>query len=252
MDLLHRDLLLIPYGSAGFFAEKMKLTGFSLAGLELWAASPCVLIDKASRQPLRCHQMPADFSPPPPAEEMRETAGKLGFMRQHLQSLCGVWQGPPKTFLEAYFAAVKREIAANSEELSDRIAGLDGLAGIDDFVFSAPLPLPRAHLHLAPRSDAPVVRSEDVVAVDFAFWTGHRLLAVAMETGATPTPKQRRAWDCVAAYGIDTLRVKPKDLVEANRPADVLGNDFARFWDGDPMPRTPFRGPRIADPVTAV
>jgi hypothetical protein len=251
MDLLRRDLLLIPYGSAGFFPEKLKLTGFSLAGLEMWTASPCVLVDRASGQPLRCHQMPVEFTPPPPAEAMRDAASKLFFMQRYLHSLCGVWQGPPKVFIDAYFAAARREMAANADALGERVGKLAGLADIDDYVFSAPLPLPRAHLHLARRSSAPVVDPDDVVPVDFAFWTGERLLAVAMDTGATPTPKQRRAWERVSAYGISTLRVKPAALADAAAPHEILGNDFARFWEGDPLPRTPFRGPRITDPVAA-
>jgi hypothetical protein len=251
MDLLCRDLLLIPYGSAGFFPEKLKLTGFALSGLALWTASPCVIVDRTSGQPLRCHDMPAEFSPPPDPEAMRDTASKLFFMQRYLQSLCGVWQGPPKAFIDNYFAAARREIEANQDELTARVGALVGLASVDDFVFSAPLPLPRAHLHLAPRSAAPVVEAEDMVRVDFAFWTGRRLLAVAMDTGTTLTPKQRRAWERIGAYGVDTLRVKPADLAAADAPAAVLGNDFARFWDGDRLPRTPFRGPRIADPVAA-
>jgi hypothetical protein len=251
MDILRRDLLMIPYGSAGFFPEKLKLTGFALSGMSLWTASPCVIVDRSGRQPLRCHQMPAEFSPPPSPEAMRDTASKLAFMQEYLQSLCGVWEGPPKAFIENYFTAARRALAANGEELAARVADLAGLATADDFVFSAPLPLPRAHLHLAPRSDAPVVRSEDVVRVDFAFWTGTRLLAVDIDTGATPTPKERRAWQCVADYGIDTLRVKPAALADAAEPADILGIDFLRFWDGDPLPRTPFRGQRIAEPVAA-
>jgi hypothetical protein len=251
MDLLRRDLLLIPYGSAGFFPDKLKLTGFSTGGLSLWTASPCVIVDRGAGQPLRCHQMPADFSPPPAPEAMRDTAGKLFFLQRYLHSLCGVWQGPPKAFIDAYFAAVNRDIAANRDMLEERVRDLAGLAGADDFVFSAPLPLPRAHLHLAPRADAPTVRAEDVVTVDFAFWTGRRLLAVDMDTGATPTPKQRRAWERIGAYGIDALRLKPAALAGPPSLSDSLGADFARFWDGDPIPRTPFRGPRIADPVAA-
>jgi len=248
MDILRRDLLFIPYGSAGFFPEKLKLTGFALSGLSLWTASPCVIVDRTLPGPLRCHQMPAEFSPPPPAEAMRDTAGKLAFMKHYLQSLCGVWQGPPKTFIDNYFAAAGRALAAQQDALASQVSGLAGLAGVDDFIFSAPLPLPRAHLHLAPRADAPTVKTEDVVCVDFAFWTGTRLLAVAMETGATQTPKQRRAWERIGAYGIDTLRLAPGSLAQASL-SDVLGEDFARFWDDDPIPRTPFRGPRIADPV---
>lgn len=251
MDILRRDLLMIPYGSAGFFPEKLKLTGFALTGLALWTASPCVIVDRSTRQPLRCHQMPAEFSPPPSPEAMRDTASKLAFMQEYLQSLCGVWQGPPKAFIDNYFAAARRALAANVETLNARVADLAGLASADDFVFSVPLPLPRAHLHLAPRSDAPVVSSEDVVRVDFAFWTGTRLLAIDIDTGATMTPKERRAWQRVADYGIDTLRVEPEALAEASAPCDVLGDDFARFWEGDPLPRTPFRGPRIAEPVAA-
>jgi len=248
MDILRRDLLFIPYGSAGFFPEKLKLTGFALSGLSLWTASPCVIVDRRTTTPLRCHQMPAEFSPPPPPEAMRNTAGKLAFMKHYLQSLCGVWQGPPKTFIDNYFAAAGRALAAARDGLEPRMRGLSGLAGVDDFIFSAPLPLPRAHLHLAPRADAPTVRAEDVVCVDFVFWTGTRLLAVAMETGSSQTPKQRRGWERIGDYGIDTLRLAPGALAEASL-SDGLGEDFARFWEGEPIPRTPFRGPRIADPV---
>ena len=250
MDLLRRNLLLIPYGSAGFFPEKLKLTGFALSGLSFWTASPCVIVDRNDGLPLRCHQMPAEFSPPPAPEAMRDTASKLFFMQRYLQSLCGVWQGPPKIFIDNYFAAAQREIAANRTRLDDRVRNLAGLAGADDFIFSAPLPLPRAHLHLAPRSDAPTVQAEDVVRVDFALWTGRRLLAIDLETGDSRTAKQRHAWERIGAYGIDTLRLAPSALAEASL-AENLGDEFSRFWEADPIPRTPFRGPRIADPVAA-
>jgi hypothetical protein len=248
MDLLRRDLLLIPYGTAGFFPEKLRLTGFALSGLSFWTASPCVIIDRRDGLPLRCHQMPAEFSPPPAPEAMRDAASKLFFMQRYLQSLCGVWQGPPKTFIDNYFAAAQRQIAANQAMLTERVRDLAGLASIDDFIFSAPLPLPRAHLHLAPRSNAPTVQAEDMVRVDFAFWTGKRLIAVDINTGASRTPKQRRAWERIGEHGIDTLRLAPSALAGTSL-ADSLGEEFARFWEGGPIPRTPFRGPRIADPV---
>lgn len=251
MDLLRRELLLIPYGSAGFFPEKLKLTGFALSGLALWTASPCVIVDRSAGRPLRCHEMPAEFVPPPAPEAVRDTTAKLFFMQRYLQSLCGVWQGPPKAFIEGYFAVAQRTIAAQRDGLAARVASLAGLATADDFVFSAPLPLPRAHLHLAPRSEAPVVDPQDVVRVDFAFWTGYRLLAVDMDSGASVTPSRRRAWDRIDAYGIDRLYLKPATLAGAATLADVFGADFAAFWEGDPLPRTPFRGPRIADPVAA-
>lgn len=251
MDLLRRDLLLIPYGSAGFFPEKLKLTGFSLSGMALWSSSPCAIVDRSSGAPLRCHDMSAEFSPPPAPEALRDAASKLFFMQRYMHSLCGVWQGPPKVFIDNYFAVANRELAAHRDILTDRLGDLAGLASVEDYVFSAPLPLPRAHLHLAPRSDAPTVDADDVVRVDFAFWTGRRLLAVAMETGTTLTPKQRRDWQRIGDYGIDTLRLEPARLAGAATLADALGEDFGRFWEGEALPRTPFRGPRIAEPVAA-
>ena len=142
------DLLLIPFGTASFHPEKLELAGFSPDGLRLSSASPCVLIDRALRAPLRLSSAPLPVATPGIGEVARDVEGELRLLQHHLERLCGEWTRPPRRFLQRYFEEVRLEIARNEEVLAERAAPFAGLYEAAHWTFSALLPLPRAHLHL--------------------------------------------------------------------------------------------------------
>src|SRR5438876_5446809 len=112
-------------------------------------------------RPLRLSNMAWDFPEPPDLIALISVADRLDFLRDHLKSLCGLWERLPRLFLDGYFRNIPECIATNRPALDALVAGHGGLFWPEDWSFAAFSPLPQARLSAAPETP-----------VDFAFWTG--------------------------------------------------------------------------------
>jgi hypothetical protein len=119
-------------------------------------------------------------------------------------------------------------------------------------LFSAPKPLPRAHVFAPGASglaSATSLAAEDFVAVDFAFWTGAELVVVnSSQTNLTPR-KARERTERLEAANIRTLTVSPQDLEGDAAGAfftSALAPVLPAFWAAEPIPVGPFRATGLA------
>jgi hypothetical protein len=247
------DLLLIPFGTASFHPEKVELAGFSPDGLRLWSASPCVLINRALRTPLRLNSGPLPVATPSLREVAADVEGEIRSLQSHLERLCGEWTRPPRRVLQRYFDEVQLEIERNRATLEERAAPFAGLYEAAHWTFSALLPLPRAHLHLPAPGARTSLDAADIVRVDFAFWTGAGLVAVVPAGQRTPTPAERRDRERLEAWGID---LRPYDPNHFAGTADgglltFLGPAFTDFWKTEPLPSGMQKGAGLGWPLAA-
>jgi hypothetical protein len=161
----------------------------------------------------------------PPAampDAMGDHTARVVAMTVWLQGLCGDYAPLRQRFIAAYVACVGAEIAAQRAALVDALRRYDGLYAPEDFLWSAPRPLPRAWLPAG---------NEQMFA-EIAFWDGVR--PVAIELSARETPRQA----ALQAAGIAVVRLEPEALgdLPARLPGLVRG-----FWRGERLPMSPFR-----------
>jgi hypothetical protein len=199
----------------------------------------------AEGAPLRLSDGPYPFAEPPDLVRATSNAARLELLREHLQSLCGPWDKLAQLFLDAYFARIAAAIAEGDAALRALAAWSGGLFTPADWSFAALRPLPQAHLPLA--EGAPV-------RVDFAFWSGERFIAIALEGSESPRKSRRDALARLEQAGALLVRVPGGALQDRGQDegerllAQLLPPLFQRFWEGVTLPSSPF-GPDALDEI---
>ncbi|MGH7124149.1 MAG: hypothetical protein ACREFI_07240 [Stellaceae bacterium] len=183
-------------------------------------------------RPLRLSAMVWDFPERPDLIALAERGARLDFLRDHLKSLCGLWDKLPRLFLDAYFRDVAECVRRDRSALEALSAAHGGLFDPADWAFAALCPLPQARLPVAPD-----------LAVDFAFWTGEALHAVFITSTTSQSRAQRNLRSRLRDSGVIVAEIPGAELQRAGA-GDLLrrlGSTFADFWLGVPLPSSPFR-----------
>jgi hypothetical protein len=238
------DVLLIPYGIAEWSPDGLSLEGFSARALRLRTAFPCAAINRATRQPLRFNNSRYDFGFAPSAQT--GAVDEAGFIKEYLKGLCRPWDNLSTQLLDAYFSFLSDLLDEHRDALAARLEPYAGLYDYRDWFFSAPKPLPRAHLYAPPEGRAGT--TSDFARVDFAFWLGDRLVAAQSSQGFLTPKKAKAQSDRLRLAGIDVVMFGPADLA-GDKARDlftsILGLSLA-FWDGEMLPSGPSR-PALLD-----
>lgn len=161
---------------------------------------------------------------PPPLAPAGDHAARIAAAREWIVGQCGDYAPPRRRFVAAWFAWAEAAIAAERPALAAALARFDGLYVPEDWLWSAPRPLPRAWL---PGPAGPVF-------AEVAFRTPSGPLAVVLGE-AEREAGQRAAGIAVWRPGREVLAGGPDAL------AAVLPAGFAGFWGGEVLPCTPFR-----------
>ena len=239
MALAIQDVLLIPYGTADWSFAGLAVEGFTSRTLRLAAAFPCAVIDLRGHEPLRLNnsRYALGFIP-----DLQGGADPAGIVQDYLKRLCSPWDRLSQRFLDAYFGFLAETIEENREVLRGRLEPYAGLYDYRDWLFSAPKPLPRAHLFAPQIPGSAVIDRANFVPVDFAFWLGCGVRAVVSAQSA-PTPrKAKEQGDRLRQAGIEVVTLGPTDLADARR--DVFRRILSptpAFWEGETLPTGPFR-----------
>jgi hypothetical protein len=193
--------------------------------------APAATIDRSASEPLRLNTSRYE---PVFAPDLQLTGNVQAiYLRDYLKRLCRPWDGLSVKFLDWYFASLAAHVEANRALLTERLGAAAGLYRADDWLFSAPIPLPRAHL---PVGDG------DFIQVDFAFWFGQRFVA-ARSAATISTPRKAAEQDALLrSANVDFVKFAPSDLTTPCSPL------FSRllpppqdFWSGQKLPLGPFR-----------
>ena len=238
------DVLVIPYGVAGWSPEGISLEGFSGRTVRLRTIFPCAAINRAARKPLRFNNSRYDVGFGRTAQARESDAADL--VKEYLKGLCKPWDNISTEFLDAYFRFISDLVEEQRGALEKRLNPYAGLYDYADWRFSAPKPLPRAYLH-APQEDSPAWKTgtiDDFVRVDFAFWLGDRLVA-AQSSHAALTPKNaKEQTDRLRMAEIEVIPFSRADLADGKARGlftRILGPSSLAFWEGDLLPTGPFR-----------
>jgi hypothetical protein len=238
------QVLVIPYGTAEWSLAGFSVEGFSTSSLRLRAPFPCVAINRAAGEPLRLNNTPYEFGFVPNLDAGAEPAMVL---KDYLKGLCRPWDNLGAGFVEAYFRFISDVVEEHNVALAAKLGGYEGLYDYRDWLFSAPIPLPRAHLPAPPEAGATGTPA-DFVRVDFAFWLGDRLVAAHSAQSALTPRRAREYADRLRLAGIEVVPFAAADLAGDARGlfTRVLSRALA-FWEGDVLPVGPFRSPALEE-----
>jgi len=218
---------LIPYGIASIDASTVDVQGGRIR-----CPTPFIPIVPNRDKILRLNGGQYDFPEEPNLRSIMDARAQLDFLHDHLRHYCDLWARPPKLFLECYFAFISAQVEANETQLAEKLAPYGTLFSVQDWILSAPRPLPRAH-----------IRSERAYwPVDFAFWLGDRVLAVLLKGLETATSGDQVWSREVSGFDIVELEVAQLARDGAEYLARSLPAEFHVFWAGEPMPSSPFKG----------
>jgi hypothetical protein len=166
---------------------------------------------------------------------------QLASLCRALTRHCDPWRRNQHRFLECYFDFVARHVENHRDELTRRLDPFAGLFQYRDWVYSALMPLPRAHIH-APDSGEPF-GPESLVPVDFAFWTGSAAIVVEMPGKTTRSPITGRRHDRLRRSGAKIVELTDDMLEPANTAEfeDALPAGLHRFWHDIALPAGPLK-----------
>jgi hypothetical protein len=241
------DVLLIPYGIAEWSPDGISLEGFSGRILRLSTAFPCAAVNRARGEPLRFNNSRYDLASAPNPEGASMDVRDV--LKYHLKSLCRAWDNLSTRFLDGYFEFLTDTVEGHRDALVEQLAPYAGLYDYRDWFFSAPKPLPRAHLYAPAEGSTAQIATADFVPVDFAFWLGDRLVAAQSPQGSLTPKRGREQSDRLRLAGIDLFSFGLTDLTgQAARDffMRVLGSSVP-FWEGEPLPSGPFRAPILEE-----
>ena len=143
-----------------------------------------------------------------------------------------------RVFLDSYFDFLHSQIEKHKNELEpDNVE--DEVFIYKDWIFSAWLPLPQAHIMLPPKF---MDNKPSFAEIDVAFWIEGKLIGVVIDGGETPIKSRKEKLDYLVEKHPQTWVVKvPRDKLEEDAfPIDLFPKSFSYFWRTLTLPHGPF------------
>jgi len=222
-------IMRIPYGVDDFAFDDLSSAA---------PPFPCASIALGAKTPLRLNSTRFDENL---LARLRGSDDPLGLIRAALVRLCSPWDKLSRRFVELYFDCILARLETHREAIAKKLLPFDGLYRAEDFVYSALMPLPRAHLYAPCEPGA--LKRQDFVAVECAFWLGDRLIAATTAPSALTPRKAREKMERLAGAGIEATAFGPQDLEGSGEAllARLLSEDHLSFWTGESVPCGPLR-----------
>jgi len=161
---------------------------------------------------------------------------QLAKLRRALTRHCDPWQRSQHRFLECYFDFITRHVESHRDALIGKLEPFSTLYQFRDWVYSALIPLPRAHLHAPNSSEA--FGPETLAQVDFAFWTGSTAIAIEILGKGTRSPVVNQRHFRLRRAGVGIIELA-NELLESANAADfeaALPEDLLLFWHDQALP----------------
>ncbi len=224
--------LIIPYGTA---RPPSKWMTRSSAGDEFAVRVPCVTVAEASDGALRLDGWLGGPEPESPGDD------QLAGLCRALTRNCDPWRRSERQFLVCYFDFVARHVESYRDEFTKILEPFADLFHYRDWIYSALMPLPRAHLH-APESGEPL-GPVTLVRVDFAFWTGTAAIAIEIPGRGTRSLVTDRRHERLRRAGARIVELADEvlDPAHAAEFEAALPDDLHQFWRDRALPSGPLK-----------
>jgi hypothetical protein len=225
--------LLIPFGGPKWSIDGIGVVGVSTTGTYLTSDTPLAHINKAERVGLRLRDFPS-VVPGDWPEDITDFAAAAALMRDYLRDKCELATEHEREFIHIYFQYCMDEIKPPSwvsrREPKDRAAPYDD----SDWIFDALLPLPQAHLYMAnPLEDHFSFVPSQMKKVDFAFWTGERLVAVEIDGGSHIGSEAHVIKDrLLQRAGVQVIHILNSEITKYGTTVikRLLPDEITSFW----------------------
>ena len=231
-----KPALVIPYGTARPPGTWMTR---SAAGDGFAIRVPCVTVAEAPDGALRLDDWPGGPRAAPEPESPGDN--QLASLCRALTRHCDPWRRSERRFLECYFDFIARHVESNRDALTGRLEPFAGLFQYRDWVYSALMPLPRAHLHASDSGEP--FGPETLVRVDFAFWTGTAAIAIEISGTGTRSLVTDRRHERLRRAGARIVELAD-DVLDPARAAEfeaALPEDLRQFWRDRALPSGPLK-----------
>ena len=143
-----------------------------------------------------------------------------------------------RLFLDSYFDFLHSQIEKHKNELEPENVE-DEVFIYKDWIYSAWLPLPQAHILMPPDF---MDNKPSFAEIDVAFWIEGQLIGVVIDGGATPIKSRKNKMDYLVQKHpqLWVIRVPRDKLEEGTFPIDLFPNSFSYFWRTLTLPHGPF------------
>lgn len=209
------DHLIIPFGVPKWDIDKIRITGVSTTATFFESETPIAYIDKNKKRPL----ILADYKRLWHDLDAENPRDKVIEIFKRLAGLCDRRSSYERRWLFSYFCAMFSEFILWGPRLNNEES--------DDYFFFAKMPLPQAHLYLEDplltdrsyeKIRAQLYRPtppDYMVKVDFAFWTGEKLVAVEID-GSEPQGYENdvRRDRRLRRAGVDVIHILNSEVVK--------------------------------------
>ncbi|MBX7185248.1 MAG: endonuclease domain-containing protein [Vicinamibacteria bacterium] len=228
------DHLLIPFGRPKWSIEKIRIVGVSTGGTFFESEGPLAHVDRSKKVALRLRDfvdlVPGDFG-----YDKEDPGEALAVIRTHLRQTCELDTDSERRFLDLYFAYCEKAVTPSEWELKYYERKNLAVPKNDPlWVFDALLPLPQAHLYLEdPLSTTYSFVPEKMVKVDFAFWTGERLVAVEIDGSSHIGSEQHIRKDrMLQRAGVSVVHILNGELLQHGEDCvrKLLPTAITQFW----------------------
>jgi hypothetical protein len=162
---------------------------------------------------------------------------KLTYLRQEIAGALDQFSTYQHKFLDRYFTFIAESCDTTAETLDTSLSWSGGLFSANDFVFSALWPLPDCIVSRSAEAE-----SEPVGNFDFAFWTGHQLIAVTL-AGTPNHPDNTKDGQMMTSGFLHRVTISYADLNGTNDlfTEQQFPPEFVQFGRFENVPSSPFR-----------
>jgi hypothetical protein len=224
--------LLVPFGCPKWDIKRISVANVMTTGTTFTSETPLAYIDRTAGKPLRLTSV-RDVLP----QEIPDLEDDDAFdqMRDILKNNAEIATDFERRFIDLYFKAVRESTVAPSYYSSFKREKLPAPYNTSQWIFGALMPLPQAHLYLLdPLSKTGgAYDPQRMVKVDFAFWTGKRIVAVEIDGGSHIGSEEHVTKDrLLQRAGVTVIHILNQELVEhgADAIAKLLPEDVMRYW----------------------
>lgn len=232
------DHLIIPFGCPQWDIEKLKVVGVSAGATYLESQCPCVHIYRPDQKPLRLNSIGDVF--PESVDSLiliDDPKEAFYYIRNYLKVKGNLQTESEHRFLDLYFKKVDEQVTPgeNNREVDPKELPIP--VNRYEWCFYALMPLPQAHIGVLDALAGDFASSgPKAIKVDFAFWTGKRLVAVDIlyRENYFRSKEGFHKERLLQNAGVRFIRIPEEKLLrcEAEHLADLLPRDVNVFWDG--------------------
>ena len=169
--------------------------------------------------------------------KIQSTDNLFHFCRQQIIRLTDPFSKPTRLFLERYLNFLSYQLENSKTELQAK-PDEDELYIYKDWIFSAWLPMPNAHILLPPGFDE---NRPCFAELDVAFWSDGQLIGVLIDGRSTLIRSRQEKLDYLTERHPQFKFVKfpRKHLEEDKFPINLFPESFANYWRTLSLPHGP-------------